>query len=97
MLFDDAAQPLSTTFADYLLVTAAEVPQINILHKESPSPLNELGLKGVGESGVIPVTPAVAAAIDDALSDLGIHVSMMPISPQALKAQIEAAKRGENA
>jgi carbon-monoxide dehydrogenase large subunit len=97
MLFDDAAQPLSTTFADYLLVTAAEVPPIQILHTESPSPLNELGVKGVGESGVIPVTPAVAAAIDDALSDLGIHVATMPISPQALKAQIQAAKRGADA
>lgn len=92
MLFDDAAQPLSTTFADYLLVTAAEMPEIDILHSESPSPLNELGVKGVGESGVIPVAPAVAAAIDDALSDLGIHVDTMPISPQALKARIVAAR-----
>lgn len=97
MLFDDAAQPLSTTFADYLLATASEIPSIAIVHSESPSPLNELGVKGVGESGVIPVTPAIAAAIDDALSDLGVHVERMPISPQALNARILAARGGRNA
>ena len=91
MLFDDNAQPLTTTFADYLLVTAAEMPQTHISHMESPSPLNELGVKGVGESGTIPVTAAVAAAIDDALSDLSIHVNCMPITPQALKRLLQEA------
>ncbi|MCC6305146.1 MAG: xanthine dehydrogenase family protein molybdopterin-binding subunit [Rhodobacteraceae bacterium] len=97
MLFDDAAQPLSTTLADYLLVTASEIPAIDILHRESPSPLNALGVKGIGESGVFPVMPAVAAAIDDALSDLGVHVERMPISPQALRARIIAARSSGNA
>jgi aerobic carbon-monoxide dehydrogenase large subunit len=91
MLFDDNAQPLTTTFADYLLVTAAEMPETHISHMESPSPLNELGVKGVGESGTIPVTAAVAAAIDDALSDLSIHVNCMPITPQALKRLLQEA------
>lgn len=91
MLFDAEAQPLSSTFADYLMVTAAEMPNIAISHRESPSPLNALGVKGVGESGVIPVTPAVAAAIDDALSHLGVHIDQSPISPQALYAKIAAA------
>jgi carbon-monoxide dehydrogenase large subunit len=92
MVFDEAAQPLTTTFADYLLVTAEAMPEIAIHHSESPSPLNALGVKGVGESGVIPVTGAVAAAIDDALSDLGLHVDTVPISPQALLERIRIAK-----
>lgn len=96
MLFDEAAQPLSTTFADYLLATAAEMPDIEILHSETPSPLNELGVKGVGESGVIPVTPAIAAAIDDALSDLGLHVDCVPLSPQALRRRIDGARVAAN-
>lgn len=91
MLFDDGAQPISTTFADYLLVTAAEMPTVQISHTELPSPLNELGVKGVGESGTIPVTAAVAAAIDDAFSDLGLHVNNVPVSPQALKRMLGEA------
>lgn len=93
MIFDEAAQPLTTTFADYLLVTAQEMPKVEVHHTESPSPLNALGVKGVGESGVIPVTGAIAAAIDDALSDLGIHVDCMPISPQRLHDRIRTARQ----
>jgi carbon-monoxide dehydrogenase large subunit len=85
MLFDSQAQPLTNTFADYLIVTAAEMPRIELLHYESPSPLNALGVKGVGECGVIPVTPAVFSAIDDALADWNLHLSHAPISPQALR------------
>lgn len=92
MLFDDAGQPLTTTFADYLLVTAAEMPRVEIVHHETPSPLNELGVKGVGESGVIPMAAAVASAIDDALRDLGVHVDRAPISPQQLRDRIRAAR-----
>jgi carbon-monoxide dehydrogenase large subunit len=70
------------------------MPNVNLSHRESPSPLNELGVKGVGESGVIPMTAAIASAIDDALSDFGIHVSSMPISPQELKMLIDGARNG---
>jgi carbon-monoxide dehydrogenase large subunit len=95
MAFDDMAQPLTTTFADYLLVSASEMPQIDILHTETPSPLNALGVKGVGESGVIPVTGAVMSAIEDALSDLDVHVDCAPLSPAALRRRIrDAAMRG---
>jgi carbon-monoxide dehydrogenase large subunit len=95
MLFDESAQPLTTTFADYLLVTAAEMPQVEIIHRESPSPLNALGVKGVGESGTIPVTAAVASAIDDALSHLGLHLAQSPISPQTLRERIREASGGK--
>jgi carbon-monoxide dehydrogenase large subunit len=84
MIYDDTAQPMTTTFADYLLISAAEMPPIDILHLESPSTMNVLGVKGVGESGVIPVAGAIMSAIDDALSDLGVHIDRAPMSPQLL-------------
>lgn len=92
MVFDDQAQPLTTTFADYLLLSASEMPPVDIVHSESPSPLNALGLKGVGESGVIPALGAIASAVDDALSDLGIHTDCAPLSPQALRHRIKSAE-----
>ena len=96
MIYDDLAQPLTTTFADYLLVTAAEMPLIDILHLELASTLNPLGVKGVGEFGVIPVAGAIMSAIDDALSDLDIHIDCAPISPQALCERIRTAQeRGD--
>lgn len=91
MIFDGQAQPLTTTFADYLLVTAAEMPNIEVVHTESPSLLNALGVKGVGESGVIPVTGAVMSAIDDALSEFSLHIDQTPLSPQVLRAKIREA------
>ena len=68
MVFDEDAQPLTTNFGDYLLPTITEVPPIEIAHIESPSPLNPLGVKGVGESGVVPAAAAIVSAIEDALS-----------------------------
>jgi len=97
LLFDPAAQPLTTTLADYVMVTAAEMPAVEILHGESPSPLNALGVKGVGESGVIPAAPAILSAIDDALGDLGLHMDSAPLVPQALRARIRAATAGSAA
>jgi carbon-monoxide dehydrogenase large subunit len=92
MIYDDMAQPMTTTFADYLLVSTAEMPPVDILHLESPSTMNSLGVKGVGESGVIPVAGAIMSAIDDALSDLGVYVDRAPISPQMLFKYITAAR-----
>ena len=66
MGFDAAGQPVTTTFADYLLPTATEMPHFETLYKESPSPNNPLGVKGVGEVGVIPAAAAVISAIEDA-------------------------------
>ncbi|SDI62995.1 xanthine dehydrogenase family protein molybdopterin-binding subunit [Salipiger marinus] len=94
MCFDDQAQPLTASLADYLLVTSAEMPVIEIAHTESPSPLNALGVKGVGESGVIPTAAAIASAVEHALEDLGIEISEAPISVQALHAAIRAARPG---
>ena len=84
MGFDEDAQPITTTYADYLLVSAAEMPSVAIFHHESPSPLNELGVKGVGESGVIPTIAAITSAIEDALSPLGVAISQAPLTAGVL-------------
>jgi carbon-monoxide dehydrogenase large subunit len=91
MGYDEQAQPFTTTFADYLLPTATEIPDFEILFHESPSPFNPLGVKGVGESGTVPVVSAVFSAIDDALKDWKIHLKHAPISPVSLLEQILAA------
>lgn len=89
-LYDEAGEPLSVTFADYLMPTAREVPELSILVTEdAPSPLNPLGLKGAGEGGTTPVGAALASAIDDALGRPGA-VTRLPITPQRLKALITA-------
>jgi aerobic carbon-monoxide dehydrogenase large subunit len=97
MGFDAQAQPITTTFADYLLVSAAEMPQIEIHHQESPSPLNALGVKGVGESGVLPTAAAVASAIEDALSHIGVRINRAPVSPMALRMLIREARSTSDA
>ena len=84
--YDENGEPLSVTFADYLMPTAREVPEISIIVSEdAPSPLNPLGLKGAGEGGANPVGAVIASAIDDALQSPGA-VTELPITPQRLKA-----------
>lgn len=78
---DGQGQPLTTTFADYLLPTAHDAPPIELLYRESPSPLNPLGVKGAGEVGVIPVTAAVVSAVEDALAPFGARFAEAPLSP----------------
>ena len=90
-LYDEAGEPLSVTFADYLMPTAHEVPSPDLLVTEdAPSPLNTLGLKGAGEGGANPVGAAIASAIDDAIGILGA-ITQLPVTPQRLKALL--AKR----
>jgi carbon-monoxide dehydrogenase large subunit len=84
MGYDAGAQPITTTFADYLLTTATELPRFETLYKESPSPNNPLGVKGVGEVGVIPAAAAVISAIEDALKPFDVRISQMPVTPHKL-------------
>jgi carbon-monoxide dehydrogenase large subunit len=94
MGYDESGQPVTTTFADYLLPTATEVPQFQTLYRESPSPHNPLGVKGVGEVGVIPAAAAIISAIEDALTPFNVHIAQMPIMPHKLVELIaEAGKR----
>ena len=84
-LYDERGEPLSVTFADYLLPTARELPTLEILLTEdAPSPLNPLGLKGAGEAGVNGVGAAIASAIDDAIGVSGA-ITRLPVTPQRLK------------
>jgi carbon-monoxide dehydrogenase large subunit len=92
MIYNDDGQPLTTTFADYLLPTAPEVPDITTLYKDTPSPLNPLGVKGVGEVGTIPVAAAIISAIEHALTPLSIHITETPILPERLFALINQAR-----
>jgi carbon-monoxide dehydrogenase large subunit len=92
MGYDDGAQPLTTTFADYLLVRATELPRIEVHFLECPSPLNPLGVKGVGESGCVPAAGAIVAAIEDALSPFGVTIGEYPVTPARLFALIAAAR-----
>jgi carbon-monoxide dehydrogenase large subunit len=92
MVYSDDGQPLATNLADYLLPTATELPRFNTLYTESPSPLNPLGAKGVGEVGTVPAAPAIISAIEDALSEFGIRISRIPISPQQILEAIKASR-----
>ena len=89
-LYDEAGEPLSVTFADYLMPTAHEIPAFTVLVSEdAPSPLNPLGLKGAGEGGTNPVGAVIASAIDDALGQPGA-VTRLPVTPMRLKALMAA-------
>ena len=94
MIFDGDAQPQTMNFGEYLMPTAPEVPSFSLVHKESPTPLNPLGVKGAGEGGTIPVTSAVASAVEDALSDYGVRISELPILPQRLVELVAASAAG---
>jgi aerobic carbon-monoxide dehydrogenase large subunit len=82
--YDESGQLLNASFMDYLLPTAVEVPAVEISHTETPSPLNPLGVKGVGEAGCIPTGAAFAQAVEDALGEPGVEILEIPMSPQRL-------------
>ncbi len=89
-VYGDTGEPLAVTFADYLMPTAHEVPEIEVMITEdAPSPLNTYGFKGAGEGGITPVGAAIASAIDDALQRPGA-VTQLPITPMRLRALIGA-------
>jgi len=91
-VYDAGGQLLSGSFVDFLIPTAAEVPDIEVAHRETPSPLNPLGVKGVGEAGAIPVPALVAEAVDDALAPFGVRVREMPLSPNRIRELIEEGR-----
>ena len=91
MKYDAEANPLTTTFQDYLLPSAPEVPNCKIIHVETPNPLNPIGVKGAGEGGTIPAPAAIVAAIEDALSPFGVRFADMPLTPERIVAALRAA------
>ncbi len=96
VVYDDEGQLVTGTFVDYALPTAAEIPYLHTDRTETPSPTNSLGVKGVGEAGTIAATPAVAAAVLDALAPLGVSQLDMPFTPLRVFEAIQAAKNGGN-
>ncbi len=91
--FDENGTPLAANFMDFLMPYATEVPDAEILHMETPSPLNPLGIKGVGEAGTIPVSQVVASAMEDAFAPLGIApVRESPMSPDMIHRLLTAAR-----
>ena len=91
MAYDKDGQLQNASFMDFLMPYASEVPDIDIDHQQTPSPLNPLGIKGAGEAGVIPGTAAIASAIEDAV---GRRIAAMPISPTELYDLMRNARLG---
>ncbi len=87
-VYDESGQPLTTTLLDYLLPTAAEVPEIEIVHLESP-PQGPIDFRGVGENGAIGSPAALANAIEDALRPFGVRVTERHLSPSRILDLIE--------
>jgi CO/xanthine dehydrogenase Mo-binding subunit len=81
LAYDAEGQLRNASFMEYLIPYSTEVPEIEIGHIETPSPLNPLGVKGAGEAGVIPVGAVIGSAIEDAL---GVPITEMPLSPLKL-------------
>ena len=91
VVYDSDGQLVTSTFVDYALPTAAELPSFETDRTETPSPVNSLGVKGVGEAGTIAATPAVAGAVHDALKPLGVEWMDMPFTPMRVRNAIEQA------
>jgi len=84
LVYDEEGQLLNASFMDYLLPTATDVPNIETTHRETRSPLNPVGAKGVGEAGAIPTGPLFAQAVEDALAGSGLEICEIPLSPNRL-------------
>jgi CO/xanthine dehydrogenase Mo-binding subunit len=93
MMYDDQGQLLTGSLMDYLVPTAMDLPPIDTVHLEYPSPRNPLGAKGLGEGGAISPPAAIANAIDDALAPFGVRVRATPVSPARLLALLDPARQ----
>jgi carbon-monoxide dehydrogenase large subunit len=89
--YDDNGQPLASTFLDYMIPGATEVPDVRVLHMETPSPHTRFGIKGMGEGGAIAPPAAVVNAINDALKPLGAEILQTPATPERVLEAILAA------
>ena len=92
--FDEDGNPRTSNFADYAVPSAAEFPMFEVAGTETPSPLNPLGAKGIGEASTIGSTPAVQNAVIDALAHLGVRHIDLPCTSEAVWRTIQAAEAG---
>jgi carbon-monoxide dehydrogenase large subunit len=97
LVFDAQGQLLTGTLMDYLVPTAMELPPIETVHLEFPSPRNPLGIKGIGEGGAISPPAALANAVEDALRPFGVRVTATPLGPARVLALLAAAQRPSEA
>jgi carbon-monoxide dehydrogenase large subunit len=91
VVYDADGNPLTATFADYGFPSAAELPSFTLVNMETPTPLNPIGAKGIGEAGTIGATPAVQSAVVDAVSHLGVRHIDMPTTPLRVWEAIQEA------
>ncbi|HZN30063.1 MAG TPA: xanthine dehydrogenase family protein molybdopterin-binding subunit [Xanthobacteraceae bacterium] len=91
--YDSSGQLLTGSFMDYMLPTACEIPSMQIIHQHSPSPLNPLGVKGVGEGGPIAPPAVIANAVGDALRAFNVEFNRTPIKPQQIEEAVRSASR----
>ena len=94
VLYDADGNPITATLADYAAITAAELPSFELLQSETPTDVNPLGVKGIGEAGTIGATPAVQNAVIDAVSHLGVRHIEMPTTPERVWTAISAGGVG---
>jgi aerobic carbon-monoxide dehydrogenase large subunit len=93
LIYDDAGQLLTGSLMDYPMPRADEIPPLDVVHMDFPSVINPLGIKGVGESGVISPAAAVANAVEDALADYGVQVDRPPLTSSAVFELLRATGR----
>lgn len=92
VMYDADANPITSNLADYGFISAAELPSVTVVHMETPTPINLLGAKGIGESGTIGSTPALQSAVVDAVSHLGVRNIEMPCTAERVWQAIQAAR-----
>jgi carbon-monoxide dehydrogenase large subunit len=89
--FNAQGQPLATTLLDYMLPSATDVPNIRVLHMQTPSPYTEFGIKGLGEGGAVGPPAAIVSAVNDALSPLRVEVHDLPLTPERVLSAIQSS------
>lgn len=93
MLYDENGQPITVTCADYILPTATDIPLLEVGFHNSPTPLNPLGAKGVGENALISVAPTIVSAIENALSPFDVKISDTPVTPVKLLQLLQSSEK----
>jgi carbon-monoxide dehydrogenase large subunit len=91
VVYDETGQNLSATLADYTIASAVEIPNLEILHMNTPNRRTPAGIKGMAEGGIMGAIGVIASAVNDALAPLGVSAQAMPFTPQRLRALIRSA------
>ena len=92
LVYDDAGQLLTGSLMEYGVPKADQVPPLEVIALDFPSTRNELGVKGVGESGIISPVPAIANAVEDALADHGVEITRVPLTPESVWEALQSAR-----